>query len=85
MFKSKVLGCAVLAIVSSSSLAGTMGEIKSCPDLSCMPWFLELGSGISWSSTSNIYPDPTRWDPSPEGYNSTLGTNGTKLRMKSIN
>lgn len=74
MLKSKVLGCAVLAIVSGSSLAGTMGEIKSCPDSSCMPWFLELGSGISWSSTSNIYPDPTRWDPSPEGYNSTLGT-----------
>lgn len=74
MTKSKISGCIFLAIVSNVSFAGTMGEIKSCPDLSCMPWFLEFGAGVSWSNNANINTDPSRWDPAPEGYNSTLGT-----------
>lgn len=74
MLKDKISGYIFLTIVSNISFAGTMGDIKSCPDLSCMPWFLEFGSGISWSNNANITADPIRWNPSPDGYNSRLGT-----------
>lgn len=74
MLKAKFLSCALLATVSNVSLAGSMGVVESCPDLSCMPWFLEFGSGVSWSNTSEIKVDPNHWNPSPNGYNSRLGT-----------
>ncbi len=75
MQKTKSISCAVLAIISNVSFAGTMGEVKSCSDLSCMPWFLEFGTGASWSKTAKISPDIlSGWNSSPDGYNSTLGT-----------
>ncbi|WP_419419915.1 hypothetical protein ACNVED_01005 [Legionella sp. D16C41] len=74
MLKIKILNYAVLATVFNISFAGAMGEIKSCADLSCMPWFLEFGSGVSWSNTSNINTNPNHWNPSPDGYDSKLGT-----------
>ncbi len=38
------------------------------------PFYIELGSGASFSKSANISADTSFWDPSPEGYNSTLGT-----------
>ncbi|HAT8622063.1 TPA: hypothetical protein JD751_001333 [Legionella pneumophila subsp. pneumophila] len=73
MSKGKILSYAVMTIISSTALAGAMGETKTCPDLGCMPWFVEFGTGVSWSTKSHINPDPSRWDPANEGYNSTLG------------
>ncbi|STX50183.1 Opacity protein and related surface antigens [Legionella busanensis] len=74
MARIRILSYAALATAFNVSFAGTMGEIKPCPDLSCMPWFLEFGSGVSWSNTSNIVTDPNHWNPSPDGYDSSLGT-----------
>lgn len=74
MTKIKLSGCIFLALVSNSSFAGTMGEVKSCSDLSCMPWFLEFGSGVSWSNDANINVDTNVWLRTPDGYSSALGT-----------
>ncbi|STY31297.1 Opacity protein and related surface antigens [Legionella wadsworthii] len=74
MLKHKILSYAALTILFNSTYAGAMGELKSCPDLSCMPWFLEFGSGISWSNTSHIEFNPIHWNPSPDGYDNRLGT-----------
>jgi len=35
--------------------------------------FITLGSGYSWSTHADISVDTSFWDPSPQGYNSSLG------------
>lgn len=36
--------------------------------------FIYVGGGGSWSTKSKIHTDPAIWDPSPQGYNSNLGS-----------
>lgn len=36
------------------------------------PYYLLLGTGISYSQSADIYADPTYWDASPQGYNSSV-------------
>ena len=60
----------------SASFAGAMGEIKTCTDTSCMPWFLELGTGASFSNSASInyQPQYNNWDVPTTTYDSSLGT-----------
>jgi len=53
-----------------------MGEVKTCPDASCMPWFVEFGTGASFSNTAKIdyQPQYNRWNVPTTTYNSSLGT-----------
>ncbi len=74
MLCNKKLILSVFLLSSSTAFSGTMGEARACSDLSCMPWFLEIGSGASWSNNADISVDYSRYDRSPEGYNSKLGT-----------
>jgi len=60
-----------------NSYAGTMGEAKTCSDISCMPWFLEFGTGASFSNTASINWDRQAaygWAPPTTSYNNSLGT-----------
>ncbi len=52
--------------------AGTMGgEVKN------NPWYAAIGTGYSWTMLPGINnPNPTEWDDSVQGYNSTLGDRG---------
>jgi hypothetical protein len=65
-----------LSSLIGTAFAGTMGEVRTCPDASCMPWFLELGTGASFSNSASInyQPQYNRWNIPTTTYNSSLGT-----------
>lgn len=65
--------CGFLALLSSLPLyAGTMGDTSSVN-----PWYGAIGTGYSWTLLPGINnPNPSEWDASAEGYNSSLGNRG---------
>lgn len=65
--------CSLLALFSSLPLhAGTIGE-----QLLENNWYGAIGGGYSWSLSPGITnPNPSEWDASTEGYNSSLGNRG---------
>jgi opacity protein-like surface antigen len=80
MLKLKKSVLALMAISSSVAFAGTMGEVKPCPDVDCcMPWFVQFGTGVSWANNAKITynktaPDIFSWTNALNGFNSGLGT-----------
>lgn len=68
----KKLGILTL-LISLPLHAGTMGE----PTSPSYPWFASIGTGYSWTLKPGIKnPDPTFWDFSVQGYDSSLGDRG---------
>ncbi len=74
--KKNVAAMLCLSSLVGTAFAGTMGEVKTCPDASCMPWFVEFGTGASFSNTAKIdyQPQYNRWNVPTTTYNSSLGT-----------
>lgn len=70
--KNYLTGCCIGMMVSSSLLAGSMGDEKIH-----RPWFVAIGTGYSWTLLPGIdNPNPSEWDASEQGYNSNLGNRG---------
>lgn len=65
--------CGFLALVATWPLyAGSM-EMPSPEN----PWYGSIGTGYSWTLLPGINnPNPSEWDASSEGYNSSLGSRG---------
>ncbi len=65
----------LLALTASLPLhAGTMGTTTAVDE---NPWYASIGTGFSWTQLPGIdNPDPSIWDASAQGYNSSLGNRG---------
>lgn len=63
----------LLTLIASFPLsAGTMGE-----QFQQYPWFASIGTGFSWTQMPGIdNPNPSQWDQSNQGYDSSLGNRG---------
>lgn len=63
----------VLVLLTSLPLyAGTMGT-----QASENPWYASVGGGYSWTLLPGIdNPNPSEWDASTQGYDSSLGDRG---------
>lgn len=72
---SSTINYLLLSVTSSLAIlpayAGTMGSV--CPGLECTPYFIEVGTGVSYSQENDIITNPQYWDPSAEGYKASLG------------
>ncbi|NBR07875.1 MAG: hypothetical protein EBT92_19220, partial [Planctomycetes bacterium] len=53
--------------------AGTMGTTTPCLSKDCMPYFVEIGSGVSYSYPTHVKANLDIWNTSPQGYNSAMG------------
>lgn len=73
--KKSLVATLCLSSFIFNSYAGTMGEVKTCSDISCMPWFLEFGTGASFSNTASInyQPEYNIWHIPTTSYHSSLG------------
>lgn len=51
-------------------------DFDCCEDPCCYPskFYLKIGSGASFAVRATVNASPAIWDPSPNGYNSSLGT-----------
>lgn len=79
MLKLRKVYLYVLILPNSALFAGTMGATS----IDCsMPWFLEFGTGVSWSNTAKINLQPelknlapnNGWTDAVNSYNSGLGS-----------
>ena len=52
--------------------AGDMGSVTGCPGTGCTPYFIEVGTGISFSQPTHVSVDLNYWNPSPQGYDSSM-------------
>jgi len=59
-------------MASLPAYAGTIGS--AIPE---NPWFASIGAGYSWTQSPGIKnPNPSEWDASIQGYDSSLGNRG---------
>ena len=59
-------------VISLPLHAGSMGTPAPA-----LPWFGSIGTGYSWTNMPGINnPNPSEWDSSIQGYDSTLGNRG---------
>jgi hypothetical protein len=74
--KKNVAAMLCLSSLVGTAFAGTMGEVKTCPDASCMPWFVEFGTGASFSNSASInyHPSYNIWPVPTTTYDGSLGT-----------